>query len=103
MDLALPRDIRINFCPKIGCCGNTPLTPNSGPSVWPKGWMDQSATWYGGRPRPRRHCVRWKPISATQHGGAAAPYFRPMYCGQTAAWIKMLLGREVGLGQVTLC
>jgi len=23
----------------------------------PNGWMDQDATWYGGRPRPRRLCV----------------------------------------------
>jgi len=29
--------------------------------LWPNGWMDQDATWYGGRPRPRRHCVRWGP------------------------------------------
>jgi len=29
--------------------------------LWPNGWMDQDATWYGGRPRPRPHCVRWGP------------------------------------------
>jgi len=22
--------------------------------LWPNGWMDQDATWYWGRPRPRR-------------------------------------------------
>jgi len=27
----------------------------------PNGWMDQDTTRYGGRPRPRRHCVRWGP------------------------------------------
>jgi len=27
--------------------------------MWPKGWMDQDATWSGGRPRPGQHCVRW--------------------------------------------
>ena len=27
--------------------------------LWPNGWMDQDATWYGGKPRPRRRCVRW--------------------------------------------
>ena len=27
--------------------------------LWPNGLMDQDATWYGGRPRPRRHCIRW--------------------------------------------
>jgi len=30
--------------------------------------------------------------------GTAAPNFRPMYCGQTAGWMKMPLGMEVGLG-----
>ena len=27
--------------------------------LWPNGWMDQDATWHGGRLRPRPHCVRW--------------------------------------------
>jgi len=27
--------------------------------LWPMRWMDQDATWYGGRPRPRPHCVGW--------------------------------------------
>jgi len=26
--------------------------------LWPNGWMDQDATWYGGKPRPRRRRVR---------------------------------------------
>ena len=26
--------------------------------LWPNGWMHQDATWYGGRPQPRRLCVR---------------------------------------------
>jgi len=26
--------------------------------LWPNGWMDEHATWYGGKLRPRRHCVR---------------------------------------------
>jgi len=25
--------------------------------LWPNGWMDQDATWYGGKSRPRRYCV----------------------------------------------
>jgi len=29
--------------------------------MWPKGWMDQDVTLYGGRPRSRPHCVRWGP------------------------------------------
>ena len=38
--------------------------------LWPNGWMDQDATCYGGRPRPRPHYVRWGPslnISCTFH------------------------------------
>jgi len=27
--------------------------------LWPNDLMDYDATWYGGRPRPRRLCVRW--------------------------------------------
>jgi len=34
--------------------------PIFGPCLsWPNGWLDQDATWYGGRPRPRPRCVRW--------------------------------------------
>jgi len=46
--------------------------------LWPNGWMDQDATWYGGKPHPRRHCVRWEPSSPTEMGMAALPTFRPM-------------------------
>ena len=65
--------------------------------------MHQDATWYGGRPQPRELCVRWEashlPKREAEPGGRA-PNFRPMYCGQTAGWIKMALGMEVGLGPV---
>ena len=27
--------------------------------LWSNSWIDQDATWYGGKPRPRRRCVRW--------------------------------------------
>jgi len=35
------------------------------------GWIDQDATWYGGKlkPRPRRHCVRGDPGSLSPKGG----------------------------------
>jgi len=26
--------------------------------LWPKGWMDHDATWYGGSPRLKLHCLR---------------------------------------------
>ena len=31
--------------------------------LWPNGWKNQDAIWYGGRPRPRPHCVWWRPSS----------------------------------------
>jgi len=45
------------------------VAPIFGPcSLWPNGWMDQDATWYGGRPRPRPHCSGWEPSSPSQKG-----------------------------------
>ena len=36
------------------------------------------ATWYGDRPRPRRHCVRWGPMQLLKRKGALRPTaFRP--------------------------
>jgi len=73
--------------------------PIFGPCLlWSNGWMDQDATWYGGRPQRRQHCIRWggsyPEIKETQQ----PPTVRPMYCGQTGGWIKMPLGTKVGLG-----
>ena len=34
--------------------------------------------------------------------GAEPPIFSHVYCGQTAGWIKMALGMEVGLGPVDI-
>jgi len=67
--------------------------------LWRNGWMHQDATWYGGRPPPRRLCVRWGPSPPSAKGVHWAPKFSAhIYCGQTAAWIKMPLGTEVGVG-----
>jgi len=46
-------------------------------ALQPNGWMDQGATWYGGRPRPRRHCVRWRPSSPTKRSTAAPTLLDP--------------------------
>jgi len=63
----------------------------------PNGCIDQDVTWYGPRPRPRRLCVRWRPRSPPQKGGRAPPIFGHVYCGQTAGWMKLVLGMVVGL------
>ena len=66
------------------------------------GCIDQDATWYGGRPRLKRLCVRWGPRSPSpKRGRGSAPKFPAhVYCGQTAGWIKMALSMEVGLDPV---
>jgi len=66
--------------------------------LWSNGWMHQDATWYGGRPQPRRLCVRWGPSPLPQKGRSPTQFSAHVYYGQTAAWIKMPLGTEVGLG-----
>ena len=64
----------------------------------PNGWMDQDATWYGGRPRPRPHCVRWGPSSPSHKKGHSSPQLLAhVCCAQTAEWIKMPHDVEVGL------
>ena len=74
--------------------------PNFGPRLlWPNGCMDQDATWYGGRPRPTRHCARYGPSYPQKKGHTHAhPIFGHVYCGQMAGWMKTPLGTEVDLG-----
>jgi len=47
--------------------------------LWPDGCMQQDTTWYGGRPQPRRLCVRWGPSSHSYNGHS--PIF-----GQCPLW-----------------
>jgi len=63
----------------------------------PKGWTDQDETWHAGRPQPWPHCFRWGP-SAPQKGHSPLQFSDHVHCGQTAGWIKMPLGMDVGLG-----
>jgi len=71
--------------------------PIFGPCLlWPNGWMDQDATWYGGKHRPRRRCVRWGRSSL--YRGAGPQFSVRNYCGQTAGWMKTPIGTEVDLG-----
>jgi len=61
----------------VGKKGTNPRHQIFGPHLlWPNGWMDQDATWYRGRPRPRRRCVRWGPSSLPLKG-AQPPVFGP--------------------------
>jgi len=65
VDLATPRKMTHTPHPIYGPC-----------LLWPNGWMDEDAAWYGSRPRPRPHCTRRSPR------GTAAPLFSAhVYCG----------------------
>ena len=45
--------------------------------LWPNDWMDEDATWYRNRPRPRPYCITRGPSSARK-GHSSLPSFRPM-------------------------
>ena len=80
--------------------------------LWPKGWMDEDASWYGSRPQPRPHCIRRGPSSAgNRHSSphlfdpASPPlkghnpqFLSNIHCGQTTGWMKTPLGTEVDRG-----
>jgi len=38
--------------------------------------MDEAGTWHGGRPQPRRVCVRWGPSPFPKRGRAPSPMLR---------------------------
>ena len=79
-----------DHCPVLSVC-------NVGVLLWPNGWTDQDETWHAGRPRHLPHRVRWGPSSPPPKG--RSPQFSAhVCCAQTAGWIKMPLGTEVGLG-----
>jgi len=69
VDPATPRKRHTHSYPFFGPC-----------LLWPDGWMDEDAAWYGSRPRTRPHCPRRGPSSRER--GTAAPLFSVhVYCG----------------------
>ena len=60
---------------------HSPL-PNFGPRLlWPNGWMDEDAAWYGSRPRPRPHCTRRDTSKAPAKRAQQPPIFSArVYC-----------------------
>ena len=60
--------------------------------LWPKGCIDQGATWYGGRPRPTQDCVRCGPSYPQEKGTPTPPNFGPCllwpngWMDEDAAW-----------------
>jgi len=76
------RDIVFDVDPATGRKKGHPPHPIFDPCLlWPNGWMDEDAAWYGSRPRPRPHCTRRGP-SSRERGAAAPPLFSAhVYCG----------------------
>jgi len=65
--------------------------------LWRNSWMNEAATWYGSRPRPRPHCVRQEP-SSPEKGAQQPPSFRPMSIVATSpisAAAELLLGKII--------
>ena len=64
----------------------------------PNGWMDEGCNWHGGRPQPRRLCVRWGPSPLPPKGGGAPlPNFRPFLLCPNGSMHQIPLGMDVGL------
>jgi len=63
---------------------------------WRNGWIDQDATWYGGRPRPMRHCVRWDQ-APPRKGAQQPPFFGTLCSGMVAHLSWCLTGDLVHL------
>ena len=59
------------------CYGTVVMSVCNVGVLWPNGWVDQAATWYGGRSRPRPHWVRWEPSSPHRKGHSSPPLFGP--------------------------
>ena len=57
--------------------------------------MDHDETSHAGRPPPRPHCARGG--SHLPKKGHSPQFAAHVSCGQTAGWINMKLGIEVGL------
>ena len=63
--------------------------------LWPNGWMDQDATWYGLVQATLCQMGTRLPPSPKGHSSQFSAHF---CCSPAAGWINMPLGTEVGLG-----
>jgi len=91
-----PGHIVLDGDPAPSPMGHSPLIFGSC-LLGPNDWMDQDATWCGGRPQSRPHCVRWLPISPK---GTASPSFWPMsVVAKRLDESRCQVGIEVDLGQ----
>jgi len=86
--IPLGRPTEVNLGPGNVVLDGVAAPPKRGTSpvfvsciLWPNGWMDEYATWYGSRRRPRPHCVRRGPSSPRERGTAARLFSAHVDCG----------------------
>jgi len=104
--IRMPLGLEVGLGPGHIALDGDPAHPSKGHSspplfgpclLWPNGWMDQYATWYGGRPRPRWHCVT-DGDPAPPRKGAQQPHFSAHFAltrspiSATAELLYLLLG-----------
>jgi len=122
----MPLGMQLGLCPGDFVLDGEPASPQKkrqqphpifGPCLlWPKGSMDDDATWYGSRPQPRPHCVRRGPSFPRERGTAASsppPSFRPMsivttvahlsYCWAVVTYTDHFSGPSRAIGPVCVC
>jgi len=56
--------------------------------LWPNGWMDEDATWYGSRSLCRPHCIRRRVPSTQRKAHSTLLSFRPMSIVATVAHLS---------------
>jgi len=86
----MPLRIEVSLSPGNFVLDGDPAPPPKGTEppifgprlLWPNRCIDQDATWYGGRPRPTRHCVRCGP-SFPSPKGTQPQFSANVCCGQT--------------------
>ena len=73
--------------------------------LWPNGWIDQVANGVAVGLGPGDFVLDEDPTPSSPKGGQTPKKFfsAHVYCGQTAGWMKLVLGMEVGLSPGDLC
>ena len=67
-------------------------------ALWPNGWTDHDETWHAVGLVPGHNVLDGDPPPPLPKGHRFPQFSAHICCGQMAAWIKMSLGTEVGLG-----
>ena len=71
-----PGDFVLDGDPAPPQKGTERPSPFLGPFLlWPNGWVHQDASWYGGKRRSRRRCVRWGRSSPLKGAQPPSPVF----------------------------